>query len=81
MTGGEKAAAVVVVLGLAGVAGWSLSGGAGIGGTARLELGGSQPGCARHGLYRRFDGHAARQAVAEPGGWEWFASPPASEVL
>jgi hypothetical protein len=81
VTRGEHAAAAAALAGLAAVAGWSLLSGGGARAGVRLQLAGSQPGCARHGLYRRFDGHAARHVVAQPGGWAWFASPPASEVL
>jgi hypothetical protein len=82
VTRGETAAATIAVGGLAAVAAWSLvTGGAGPRLAARLELTADSPGCPRHGLYRRFDGHAARHALTQPGGWSWFASPPAAEVL
>jgi len=81
MTRGETTAAVVTVTALAAVAAWSLHSG----GPARLqtaiELDAGNPGCPRHGLYRRFDGHAARQALVQPGGWAWFSEPPAAEVI
>jgi hypothetical protein len=78
---GETAAAVVTVGGLAAVAAWSLLGTGSGGARVQLELDAGSPGCQRHALYRRFDGHAARHAIAQPGGWGWFASPPAAEVL
>ena len=82
MTRADTAAAVVTVAALAGVAFWSLSGGGtGTGLQTSIQLQAGNPGCPRHGLYRRFDGHAARMALTQPGGWAWFATPPASEVI
>ena len=82
MTRGETTAAVVTVAALAGVAAWSLySGGSSPGLGASVEITADAPACPRHGLYRRFDGHAARQALTQPGGWLWFSQPPEAKVL
>lgn len=83
MTRAETAAAVVTVAALAGVAAWSMrttgDGGAGL--HATIELSTDSPACPRHGLFRRFDGHAARHALTQPGGWAWFADPPGAAVI
>jgi hypothetical protein len=81
VTRAETTAAAVTVAALAAAALWSLHSGAPAGLRTTIQLHGGNAACPRHGLYRRFDGHAARQALVQPGGWAWFADPPAAEVI